>query len=283
LDTVVLLSLAGAAFNALNDLIYRSSSTSFKKNEVLSFYAFSSIASAFIALIMAAGESGTFYFMPQEIVYGAVLGILSFVTYVFFLFSFTGNNTSTSVTIFRLNMIPGIILAIVLIDEKLTVDKILAISLFVACIFLFRERSKNIQAPKETRYIVFAVTACLFGGMLNFVNKLAAIHTESNFRILLWRFTTVSILSFAYLLFKKRFVISKKIIKYAAMSGSLLVIAIYFILTALKKGDVGVVIPVSQSALVIVSVISWIFYNEKVDIRKIIAVVFAITAIIIIS
>jgi uncharacterized membrane protein len=119
--------------------------------------------------------------------------------------------------------------------------------------------------------------------MLNLINKLAAMHTESNFRILLWRFTTVSILSFTYLIIKKRFVISKKIIKYASMSGSLLVIAIYFILTALKKGDVGVVIPVSQSALVIVSVISWIFYNEKADLRKIIAVIFAITAIIIIS
>ena len=283
MNTVVLLSLAGAAFNALNDLIYRSSSTSFKKNEVLSFYAFSSIASAFIALIMAAGERGTFYFLPQELLYGSVLGILSFLTYLFFLFSFTGENTSTSVTVFRLNMIPGIILAILIIDEKLTVEKVLALSLFVACIFLFKERSKSIQATKETKYIVFAVAACLFGGMLNFVNKLAAMHTESNFRLLLWRFTTVAVLSFIYLVIKKRFIINRKIIKYAGMSGSLLVFAIFFILTALKKGDVGVVIPVSQSALVIVSVISWIFYNEKADLRKIIAVISAIGAIIIIS
>ena len=52
--------------------------------------------------------------------YGLLLGILSYLTYMFYILSFSQKNTSISVTIYRLHMIPAVIFAIIFFNESIS-------------------------------------------------------------------------------------------------------------------------------------------------------------------
>ncbi|OGO80991.1 MAG: hypothetical protein A2Y21_00570 [Clostridiales bacterium GWC2_40_7] len=121
MNIAVVLALTGAAFNVGNDLLYRKVSIFNRGTGPLPFYLMSSAASSVFALGFIMFNSRgirELHFGTPDLVYGGVLGVLSFVTYMLYLTSFSGDNTSMSVTIYRMNLIPGILLAMLFLGER---------------------------------------------------------------------------------------------------------------------------------------------------------------------
>ena len=280
MNIAVILALASAVFNAGNDLVYRKASIISRKTGTMSFFLMASAAAAIIALILniikSGGFAGLIFGMP-DLLYGSILGIVSFITYILYLASFSGENTSVSVTIFRMNLVPTILLAVIFMGESISLRRGIAI---VCCIIslLMLSSWKSGKFP-DKHFLLPSLGAFLAGAVLNVVNKAAAIHGTHSFSLLSVRFLVVTILAGLIVLFKKSFIFDKKAVKYAVSSGFFLVIAIFLTLEALKTGDVGLVLPINQLSFTLIIVISWLFFKEKMNIKKIFGVLLAIGSI----
>lgn len=277
----VLFALLGAGLNSANDLVYWKSAIGRSVKEVYLFYFFSSLFSAVFALLSTLLMKGSFAIETVDILYGILLGVLSFCAYILFLFSFSGSNTSVAVTIYRLNLIPGIILAVIFLNETISWRRGLGVILCIASMLLFAGKLRYGLAQKKP--LLLSLGACILGGVLNLLNKVAMLHGADSARLLFWRFLAVSLISGVILLTKRPDRPALKDIKYAMISGLLLMLAVLSILTALKTGDVSVIIPITQMAFVIVALISWAFLGEKMTKTKLAGILCAVLAVILIS
>jgi len=283
INNVVLLALFAAVLNTGNDILYRKASTDKPSSNPLYFYILSSAASlvASLGFIIGTDKAGWHYFINRDLFYGSALGVLSFITYILYLSSFTGDNTSVSVTIFRMNMIPSALLAVFFLGETISLRRGIAIFLCLASLLLLG--SLRFGKLKDNRHLFLSLGAFLSGGVLNIVNKLAVINGGNTFRLLFIRFTVVVVLTGIMIIVRKSGVFDRKIIIYSILSGLFLMFSIYFTLEALKIGDVTLVLPVVQLSFALIAVISWIFFKEKMHIRKIFGVIIAIAAVLLIN
>lgn len=279
----VILALAGALFNTGNDLLYRKVSLICRRTGPLPFYLISSAAAAVIALIInffKLGGIGSVYFGVPDITYGIVLGVLSFVTYILYLMSFSGENTSVSVTIYRMNLIPGILLAVAFLGEVISLRRGAAILLCILSVLLLSSFKSKLL---DNRRLLLSIGAFLSGGVLNYVNKVAITHGGNSFKLLFVRFTIVAVLTSIFIVVKKAWVFDVKIVKYAILSGFVLMFSIYFILEALKTGDVGLVLPVTQLSFTLVAISSWVFFKEKASVKNLLGVVVAVCSVLLMN
>ena len=279
MNQAIFIALTGAGINAANDLIYRKAAINDKGNSIYLFYFISSVSSALLALIFCFIQNGYFLFDITDMLFGLILGVLSFTAYILFLFTFKGSSASITVTIYRLNLIPGIVLAVLFLGEAVTLRKGVGILLCVATTLLFSGKA-NID---DKKYFYLSIVACLVCGVLNMMNKVAVLKGVDSFSMLFWRFTVVSIISGAILLKKKPEVYKSKALISPALSGLLLMLSVFCTLSALKIGDVSVVIPITQMSFVFVATISWVAFKESINIRKIIGIFCSIAAIILIG
>jgi drug/metabolite transporter (DMT)-like permease len=277
----VVLALAAACFSAANDLIYRKSAISKKSKDVYFFYFFSALFSALGALVIGYVEKGSLRIEAVAVLYGVTLGILSFCTYILFLFSFNGHNTTVSVTIYRLNLIPGIALAVIFLGEVITLRRGLGILLCIVSMLLFT--GKAIGENSERKYLLLSFGAFLLGGVMNVLSKVAVMHGAEPLQLLLWRFLTVAIISGMIFWSKKPEAFTLKELKYPFASGLLLMFSVFMVMSALQIGEVSVVIPITQIAFVLVAVISCIVLKEKMNPSKAAGILCAVLAVILIS
>jgi uncharacterized membrane protein len=280
----VLLALAGAAFNTGNDLLYRKVSLISRNTGPLPFYLMSSAASAvtaFCLIMLKSSRVRNMHFGTPDIVYGVILGVLSFVAYILYLMSFNGKNTSISVTIYRMNLIPGILLAVIFMGELISLRRGTAILSCILSVILLG--SWGIGRFQDKRYLLLSICACMSGGVLNVVNKAAVTNGGNSFNLLFIRFTIVALLTGVFVLVRKTWTFDVKIIKYAILSGLALMFAIYFVLEALKTGDVGLVLPVTQLSFTLVAIASWLLFKEEVNAKKLFGVVLAIGSVLLMN
>jgi uncharacterized membrane protein len=284
MNTAIMLAMTGAAFSAGNDLVYRKASIISQSTGILPFYILSSAASAIIAISFIVVKSGgikDLHFGPPDLIYGGVLGVLSFVTYMLYIMSFSGNNTSASVTIYRMNMIPGILLAMIFMDEIINFRRGTAIlSSILSLLLLGSWRFGTLQ---ENRYFFLSIGACLSGGVLNFVNKAAIMHGGNSFSLLFIRFALVTLFAGVFIILRKSYRFDIKTIKYASLSGLFLMLGIYFILEAFKTGEVGLVMPIAQLSFPFVAFVSWIFFKEGINAKKVSGLILAILSILLMN
>jgi len=285
----VLLSLVCALLCAVNDILYKRTASADTGGKY-AFYCMSSFFSLAFFLIFCLFKSGI-VFDTVNIVFGILAGILSFFAYMFFLQSFGSGNTVLTVTIFRLNLIPGIILAIIFLSEELSLRRTLAVILCVISIFLLMAgKNKGSFSIKNIRtvFLILSVAACLIAGLLNLINKTSVMRGGDPVQILLWRFLVVSLLSLVpFYLYRPNASDSAKTgikrISISAASGILVALLNLCALIALTTGDLGLVVPITQMAFVPVSLFSWIALKEKVDPVKIAGFVCAVFSIFLIT
>jgi transporter family protein len=278
MENAVLLAMAASCFITANDLIYRKSAIGRNLGSIFSFYFLASLASCLLALGLgcATGKAG-FTIETVDVLFGIGMGALSFITYILFLFSFSGSNTTVTVTIFRLNMIPGILLAMVFIGETISWVRGIGILLCIAALLLFVGKVSGERV--QMRYLPCSLGACLAGGVLSILNKVAVMQGVEPLQVMFWRFLTVGAISGVLLWVKGPRDLSLKVLGYALASGFLLMFSVLLTMTALKTGDVSVVIPITQLAFVLVALFSWIALKEKMNIMKGAGVLCAILAV----
>lgn len=279
----ILYAVLGAIFNTGNDLVYRRSAVAKPTGEIITFYFFASAASVPLAAIVAVAYTGTLTDGIGELFFGVALGGLSFGAYLALLLSLAHGSASVAVTIFRLNIIPAIILANALQMETINLKRSIAVALCVTSIILLVGGGSQKERRETLRRQLISVCACLLGGAATFCNKIAMTEGYAPSRLLFWRFLTVAVITGMYLSIGKSWHLSRDHAKYAPLSGFFMCAALYIILEALRLGDLSVVMPITQLSFVFLTLISWILLRERVTLRKGIGSALAIAVVILIA
>ena len=279
--TPVLFAIGAAVCGTFNDLVYRKNKINSAREKVWLFYFLAAISSAAYCFLYITLSKGSFHFDLPTALLGAMIGVVSFAAYILFLFSFDGVNTSVTITIFRMNLIPGIILAMIFLNEAITLRRVFGIVLCIVGMLIFSYQKT--EQKLKIKFLVLSICACLFCGVLNYANKVAAIEGMDSFYVMFWRFSTVAMISIVPLLRKppEKFLLSS--IKYPMISGFLLMMSVFCTLAALKNGDVSLVIPITQMSFIVTALISWIVFKERMTLSKLLGIVCGLLAVVLIA
>ena len=281
MNKAVLFALVVVCVGALNDLIYNKNGIYHDKKRVFRFYLYASVFSALYCFIYIIIVYGGIDFLKSEIIYGTIIGIVSFATYLLFLLSFDGINASISITIFRMNLVPGIILAIVFLGEILTIKRTAGIILCLMGMLMFARRKKESTIGKK--YLLLSICACLSCGVLNVLNKIVSQSGMNIFNIMLYRFLVVSLIAAIVMIFTKSKSGKCRNAGYSMLSGLLLMLSVLFTMQALKLGDLTVVIPITQMSFVVTAVVSCVLYKEKISRMKLFGIACCILSVVLIQ
>ena len=195
-------------------------------------------------------------------------------------------DVSLGSTIYRLNTIAVVILAVLLLDEPLTAVKVGGIVLGVASVvLLFETRHPKAQARARFRfYFGRAIVASLLRAGFGIVGKLAALQGVDLAAMLLVNAPVWIAIGAIYSWRRgERLAPTRAMAGYAFVSGSLICGVANFLMLALARGEASVVVPIANMSFVAALLLSVALGMERLTPRKGMAVVLAIAAIVVLA
>lgn len=283
---MIIVSLLAMICKSVIDFLSKLSASHSKGKNVNKFYLLETITVVVLLLILWALGLTTVQFDSTSIFYGVLIGVFSFVSYFLFLLSLKDENGSVNITIYRLNFIVSGVMAIILFNEAITFGKVLGITFCAAALMLFINM-KGISVKNNTA-LVYSILGCVSAGVMNVFNKLALNVGVGSNTILFFRYITVLLITVVYYrLINTDMKIdirnSRQLITLSTICGGLMLLSLNLLYYALKIGDVSIVTPIVQSCFVFTSVLCFVFLKEKLSVKKIIGVFFAVVSIVIIG
>ena len=216
-----------------------------------------------------------------DILYSALGAIFSFAAFTLMLHSLTYGYAGINYAIFRLSFVFSSAAAIIYWHEKLTTGKFMGIGLAIFALLLFFYR------PKSQTILKKSVTSAIFAMLLNACFQLilkSSTHvfsSPSSFLLMMSLFFCVMVI--IYNIFSGNPQIPRKTFLYAPVNGMLMALGSLFMIIALSHGNLSTVAPIVQLSFLVTLFMAIVFLNEKIDPIRIIGMISAITAIILLG
>ena len=282
----IVLALASMVFQSLGDGVYKRSQVKGAYPELFLVYQSYSFGLTSLALVLVFDVFRTDWIAWK---YGPICGLVGFSAYYCFLTSLREGQVSTNTMIFRLSFVLTALLAIIFLGEAITLSKLIGLASAVLAVLsltllprLFSKPSTKGAAnstSSSTKSIAFAISAMLLLGILSFVYKLAASEGVPGPSLIFIQFAFFSPIAMLYTYFRDRFIWHPASVSHGLCAGVLLSLALILLVTALGRGDAGVVVPINQMSFVLVAVLAVPWFKELWSIWKTIAVAFAMLTI----
>lgn len=226
--------------------------------------------------------SGGLVFNAQTVIYGVICGFFSIAAQVFFLKSLQRLDVAVGSTIYRLNFILVIILALIFLGEMLTPATLAGSLLAIGSVLILSmsNGSQKVHHVYKPSFLYLAIFASLLRGLMGFFYKVALNHNvEINtflfVNALLWIMG-----GFIYaVFFERKLSITRKITLYSVISGLLVTRIVLFLTLALKSGEAIIVVTITQMSVIISGALSVWFLKEKVTFVKTMGALLALGAI----
>jgi bacterial/archaeal transporter family protein len=278
-----LMALMGMFCNALNDFLFRivGSVEDPRKYRNL-FY----VLQAAVILILCAATMVLFKvplaFNGIAFFYGVFLGVFSYFTYLLLILSLEAGDVSLNITLYRMNFVVASILAVIILQEQLTVNKILGVILLILAILIFSSNSRH-TGQLINKGLKYSIAACFMASILNMMTKVALNSGINTYALLFYRFCTVFIIALATAIIRKApWVPPGKLAIMSGISGILLFLAIMLIYVSLGSEEMIIVMPLSQMSFVITAVMSFVFLKEPLNGKKVAGISLAILCVLLI-
>ena len=205
-------------------------------------------------------------------------------------FSLTGNlllieamkfqSAGVCSTIYRLNLVAVVIGAGILLGESLNLQQYLGVAAAVGAVFCFFSFEKN--AGKHAALgIVLALTASLLRAGMGLSYKYGFLQGADQNGVaaansIFWIFGGII---YALAVERNFHLPDKRLLGFGALSGLLISGIVFFMAASLKLGNASIVLPIAQMSFLGTLLLSVIFLKEKLDARKIAAVICGTAAI----
>jgi drug/metabolite transporter (DMT)-like permease len=275
-----LLSLIAAG---INDVVFKKYSL---KDRSRGVYIFG------IGIIWTALQFITFKLMGTSFIYSGIdvgfglwAGIFLTLSNIFLIESFTHLEVGLGSTLYRLNTIGVVILSFLFLHEPLGIGKALGICLgIIAVILLNQKKQISYQASNGTLFFVIAILASLFRALYGVITK-AGLMNAADPQIILLIISSCWIPGgISYALFReKRFKITGKKLLYSMLSGGLVFLIANFLMLAVEQDQASTVIPIANMSFIVALFLSRILKMEAITYKKGIAVILAVTSIVLLS
>lgn len=222
----------------------------------------------------------------QTLGFGLAAGLLVALSNTLLIESLTHIDVGLGSTIYRLNTIGVVVLAVVLLDEPLTAIKLAGVLLGVAAIvLLFERRHAHAEARATFRiFFVMVVLASLLRACFGVLSREAAL-SGVDLQAMLLVNAPVWILVGALYAWRRgeRIHVNAATLKYAAASGALICGVANFLMLAVARGEASIVVPIANMSFLVALLISAALGMERLTGRKMVAVGLAVAAIVVLA
>lgn len=164
-----------------------------------------------------------------------------------------------------------IILAAVILGEKITLTKCVAIVLIAIGTFLMIEKKKSLNAQNKNSWVIFALGSAFFAALTAILGKIGISGVESNLGTAIRTFV---VLIMAWIMV---FVTGKKDKIKEVPKNELIFVCLSGIATgaswlcyyrALQDGPASVVVPIDKLSILVTILFSYIVFHEKLSVKS---------------
>jgi transporter family protein len=228
--------------------------------------------------------TGTLHFgLPY--MYGMCAGVTLYFALFYFSISLSKGDVSVVAPVFRSSFVLSALLAIIFLNEALTISKSIAFLLLVIAAFLLLSNIQtNLNQPSDKRSMKGTLRtltiATLLMGITGFIYKLGAMAGGNSISIVNGQAIVFFPLAFLSCYHKeKKIIILWKFIYLGFAAALFLFGGMYLLLEALKIGPASTIVPISQMSFVVTAIFGFLIFKENFSIRKITGLALTICAI----
>ena len=218
--------------------------------------------------------------------FGLIAGLFLTTSNLLLLESLTHIDASLGSTIYRLNTLGVVVLAMLFLDEPLGVYKGVGVLAGVVSVFLLYQRDVNCKTTQRTFMLYFslAVAASLFRALYGVTSKAGLMNGADLQPMLIIGALSWVVGGAGYaVLREKRLRVTREKALYSLLSGVLVFLIVNFLLLAIEHGQASTVIPIANMSFILAFVLSVALGMEHFTPRKLTAVVVAVCSIILLS
>lgn len=280
----ILYALLSLVFAAVNDVVFKRYAA---KDRSRGAYVFGIGLIWFVLQLPTAFTSGVeFPFSVVTLGYGLIAGLFLTASNLLLLESLTHIDASLGSTIYRLNTMGVVVLAVLFLDESLGLYKGLGIAAGILAVFLLYRRDANCQTSHRTFLLYFslAVTASLFRALYGVTSKAGLLNGADLQSILIFGALSWVIGGAGYAIFREgRLRITRNKAIYSLCSGVLVFLIVNTLLLAIEHGEASTVIPIANMSFILALLLSGALGMERFTPRKFAAVAAAVCSILLLS
>jgi drug/metabolite transporter (DMT)-like permease len=218
----------------------------------------------------------------ETLAYGLVAAIFVTASNILLLECLTHLPISMASTIYRLNTIPLVILAFLVLGESLDAFKIAGVLAGIITVFLLYrpERESAGHDRNFGLFLTLIILASVIRALYGIVTKAGVDAGGDPDTMMLLAAFGWCIGGLAYARLREhRVVITRDKLAFIAVAGGLVFAIVWLLTTALTLGDASVVVPLANMGFVAAFVFSVIIKLERINARKLVAVALAVVAI----
>lgn len=215
--------------------------------------------------------------------FGLIAGIFVSLANLCLIESMAHIPVSLASTVYRLNTVGVVLMAVVLLAEPITSMKLLGVAVGLGAVLLLYEPSHS--ANEGARWLIsffgLAVLASFLRACFGIITKYAAtLHIDLP-SVLLYNTTMWVLLGLLYAKWREgRVRLHPAKIRYSLISGLLICGVANFLALALQTGEASIVVPVANMSFLVAIALSTVWKMEVLTVRKILAICLAALAIV---
>lgn len=217
------------------------------------------------------------------LVWGCIIGTFSIVANILLIEAMGFQSAGVCSTIYRLNLVPVVFGAWLLLGERVSTIHWIGICLAVAAVLCFMTISdtdrKNLKRAKLGLYMV--ILAALLRAGMGISYKYAFIHhaDQYGFVVITGFFWIIGGLIYAFVQKTERVALDKSMLFYGGLSGIFVAGITLLMAFAVKYGDASITLPIAQMSFPVTFLLSILFLKERITVWKGLGVILSVGAV----
>ena len=283
IDAAILFAILSLIFGGLNEVVFKRYSAKIRSRGMM--ICGIGMVWALLLLVDVSIRGGSITVSTSGLTYGVIAGLVVALANILLLESLRHMEVSLGSTIYRLNTVLVVLLSVLFLGEVMTLVKLAGIACGVFAVLLLYRHQRGLGDAQELRlglYLVFCGALCR--AIYGVVSK-AGLSAGADMDLLLLISALCWIVSgLIYARFvERRYAITREKVGYSILSGCLVYGIVRSLLSALALGDASVVITIANLSFLMALVVALLLKMEKLNPRKIIAMGFAVGAIVLLT
>lgn len=278
----ILFALASLLCAAVNDMLFKLYA---RKRRPVGIYV-ATIGLVWAAVFAALGPpSALAATWRATLFWGIFSGTLGALANLLFIWALRRHEVGTCATIYRLNLAPAAILAVVLLAETVSWAKAIGVGAAVVAVLLFSNGGPRSETFHLGRGLGLVVSASLLRAGMGVTWKCGLVDGVNLYWLLAVNGLVWLVSGLVYHAFEARqdAPLTRKTWWYGAGSGLAVCGIALFVMLALQRGEASVILPISQLSFCLTSLLGVLLLREAVTGRKIAGTACAIACIVILT
>ena len=278
-DPAILFAVLSLFFGGLNEIVFkRYSVIERSRGMVISGVG---VVWSLLLYLDTSFRGNEIVFTADTWAYGLVAGIIVALANILLLEALRHMEVSLGSTIYRLNTIVVVILSVVFLGETLSLVKLAGVSSgVVAVLLLYQHHHVSGQGNALQLGLSLVIAGAVLRAIYSVVTKAGLSEGVDADALMFLSALSWIVSGFCYAFFiEHRYAITKVKVAYSVVSGCLVYGIVKTLVTALSYGEASVVVSIANLSFLTALIVALFLKMERLSIRKLMAMGFAITAI----